>query len=679
LLPQHLEERAITMTFVESTLRVQRGLVAAVLFGSTVIFVPAMVEPFMLPKATIAVALAVVLTALGAARALWAREVHLPVAPVTAAVAAFAFALVIATVTSATPLASVIGFYSRYTGLAPYLAYLVIFFVTLRLADLAFVRLLIRTALVALGFVVTYGLLQAAGLEPLGYNEDSLGGSASFLGNFSFLGNTNFSAAWTGAVSSLALITALSPAEHRAWRIVAALLLPWALLYTVLTGSAQGPITAAIALASTGLMLAAAPDGRLREAVAARRGLVLAVAGGVVAAIGVGLAVVLASARSQLDRALVDRPEFWQAALRIFSDNPVLGTGLDTYAHFFQAYRPTSLAITDGVATTDAPHSVPLGMLSNGGLLLGVAYAAVVVLVGVALVRGVLHAQGPTRLAVAGWGGVWLGYQAQSLISFDVPPLALLHFLSAGIIVAFAAPPRWKAIALPGPAAARPVNRRGKQYGAYTVPTSTRVLQGAVAAVALAALWLAAYPLRADLTAASAQPLANSGRIDEAIDRFNGAAELNPAEASYPFLAARGHDALGQHADALASAAEAARRDPGTVQYALFAASQAEDAGDEEAARRWYRDAVARDPNDPPVLAQAGSYLLGAGDAQAAEPLLERSVALQAKPVSLVLLGRARGEQGDLVGAREAFEQALKLEPGNEAAEQALRDMDAAG
>jgi tetratricopeptide (TPR) repeat protein len=605
--------------------------------------------------------------------------VHLPLAPVTAAVAAFALALVITTVTSATPLASVIGFYSRYTGFAPYLAYLVIFFITLRVADQAFVRLLTRTALVALGFVITYGLLQAAGLEPLSYNEDSLGGSASFLGNFSLLGNTNFSAAWTGAVSALALITALSPAEHRAWRILAALLLPLTLLYTVLTGSAQGPITAAIALGSTGLVLMAAPGGRLRQVVAARRGLVLAVAGGVVTAVGVGLAVGLASARSQLDRALVDRPEFWQAALRIFSDNPVLGTGLDTYAHFFQAYRPTSLAITDGVATTDAPHSVPLGMLSNGGLVLGVTYAAVVVLVAVTLIRGVLHVHEPTRLAVAGWGGVWLGYQAQSLISFDVPPLATLHWLSAGIIVAMAAPPSWKVITLPGPAASRPVNRKGKPYGPITVPTSTRILQGAVAVVAFALLWVTLYPLRADLTAASAEPLANSGRIAEAIDRFDRAAELNPAEASYPFLAARGYDALGQHADALASAAEAARRDPGTVLYALFAASQAEDAGNHDAARRWYRDAVARDPNDPPVLAQAGSYLLGAGDAQAAEPLLERSVALQAKPVSLVMLGQARGEQGDLMGAREAFERALELEPGNEAADRALRAMQSAG
>jgi tetratricopeptide (TPR) repeat protein len=665
------------MTFAESTLRWQRWLLAAMLFGSAVIFIPGTVEPFMLPKATFLVALAVGLAALGAARVLWLRKVQMPLSPVTWAVAAFAVALVVTTVTSPTPLASVIGFYSRYTGLVPYLGYLVVFLATLRVADDVFVRLLTRTALVALGLVVGYGLLQAADLEPLNYNEASFGGSASFLGNFSFLGNTNFSAAWVGAVSALALTTALSPAASRTWRVFAALLLPVTLLYAVLTGSAQGPIVAVIALGSTGMVLATAPSSRVREIARARRGVVLAVAGGAALALGVGLAVGLSAAWSQLDRALVDRPEFWLAALRIFSDNPVLGTGLDTYAHHFMAYRPVSLAITDGVATTDAPHSVPLGMLSNGGLLLGLTYAAVVVLVGAALVRGARTAQGPARLALAGWGGVWLGYQAQSLISFDVPPLALLQWLSAGIIVASGAPPRWKAVVLPGPAASRPVNRKGKQYGTYAVPTSTRVLQAAVAVVALAALWLVAYPLRADLTAASAEPLANSGRIDEAIERFDRAAELNPAEASYPFLSARGYDALDRHGQALTAAAEAARRGPGTVGYALFAARQAEDAADVDSARRWYREAVERDPNDPPVLNQAASFLLGAGDAQPAEALLERSVALRAEPVSLVILGQARGLQGDVAGARDAFERALELEPSNEAAERALQALEA--
>jgi O-antigen ligase len=77
-----------------------------------------------------------------------------------------------------------------------------------------------------------------------------------------------------------------------------------------------------------------------------------------------------------LDASLSERREFWSAGVGIFRDNPVLGTGLDTYAHHFLAYRPASHARVNLIATTDAPHSVPLGMFTNGGVILGLAWLA---------------------------------------------------------------------------------------------------------------------------------------------------------------------------------------------------------------------------------------------------------------------------------------------------------------
>lgn len=646
------------MTFAESSLRAQRWLLAAMLFGSAVIIFPAAVEPFMLPKATFVVSLAVALAAVGVASALWTRAIAVPWSPVTVAAGAFALALVITTITSPTPLTSAIGFYSRYTGLVPYLAYLLIFFVTLRIADDRVLRLLRRTALVALGFVVAYGLSQAAGFDPVAYGDLGLGAT------FSFLGNVNFSAAWAGAVAALALVTALTPAEPRAWRLYAAALTPLTVLYAVLTGTSQGPVVAAVALGWVALLLSTAPESRVRGAATGRLGLALALAGAAAVAAGVVLVAALPYLRAQLDQSLVERPDFWAAAVRIFVDHPVLGSGLDTYAHHFLAYRPTSHALSRSIATTDAPHSVPLGMFSNGGLLLGLTYVAFVVLVGLILVRGVLGARGARRMTLAGFGGSWLGYQAQSAISFDVPPLALLHFLSAGVIVAVAAPPRWHDLTLPGRPAARPVNRRGKEYGDPVVPASTRVLHGVVALTALVMLWFASFPLRADLRAASAAPLANSGQFDAAAERFESAADLNPAEASYAFLAARGHEAAGRPQEALEAAAEASRRDPGTVQSALFAARQAVELGQANVALGWYEEALERDPRDPPVVREVARFLHRRGDAGAAEAMARRALALNDDDVaSLVLLGELLLEQGKVDEARAAVEKALLITP----------------
>jgi tetratricopeptide (TPR) repeat protein len=296
-----------------------------------------------------------------------------------------------------------------------------------------------------------------------------------------------------------------------------------------------------------------------------------------------------------------------------------------------------------------------------------------VVLVGIVLVRGAWRAEGASRLALAGFGGVWLGYQLQSLISFDVPPLALLHWLSAGVIVALAAPPRWREVSLPGQAA-RAVKRKGKGKapGGYVVPASTRVLQGAIALLALAAVWLTAYPLRADLVAASAAPLAASGGGAEAITRLERAADLNPSEPSYPLLAARGYEAAGRRDLALTAAEEAARRDPGTVGYALFAAQQARLSGMQAEAVRYYRETVERDPLDPIVLNEAAGYLLEGGQVDEAALLAERSADLRAEAGTLVLLGQAKLAQQDTDAARAAAEQALAIDPASETAKRLL-------
>jgi Flp pilus assembly protein TadD/O-antigen ligase len=616
--------------------RVQIWLVVGVLVASAVVVYPPAVEPFMLPKATLVVAFAVVLLACAAVRALWSRRLTVPVSPPVLAVLAFLAAAVVATLTSPTPWTSLIGFYGRYSGLVPYLAYAVVFFTVLALADVQLVRLLTRAALVAAGLVVAYGLFQAAGLEPVGFLDNGLPGA------FSTFGNVNFSAAWVGAITGLMLATAASDASSRPWRLYAAALLPAALLYAVLTTTSQALVVSMVALGWSGLLLATGSPGLRGWTREHKRSFFGTLAAAVV--LVAALAWLLAPrARAALDQALVERPEFWSAALAIWRDHPALGTGLDTYAHHFLAYRPASHALANGTATTDAPHSVPLAMLSNGGLLLAATYLAVVVAVGVVLVRGARRSEGPARVALAGWGGVWLGYQAQSLVSFDVPPLAVLHWVSAAIILALAAPPRWRQVTLPGRPAAAPRGNRGRRTGSVRVAASTYVLSALTAVVALVAVWFVVYPLRADLVAAGAAPLTAQGRYDEAAERFERAARLNPAEGSYPFLAARAHEAAGRPEAALERAQEAAERDPGTVQYAVFAARQAQALGNSELAARWYREAVDRDPKDPPVLNEAAAFLVAAGDDE---------------------------------GARELYGRVLKLDPDNEDARSGLETVD---
>lgn len=656
------------MTFADSTLRWQRWVLAAMLFGSAVLMVPGglLTEPFMLPKITFMLACALGLVGLWAARAAWSRQTALPQGPTAVAAGLFVLALVVTTVLSPSPWASVVGYYSRYTGLVPYLVHLVAFVAVLRLTDLRYARALMRTGVVALTVVAGYGLVQALGLDPVQYSDLSLGRT------FSTMGNTNFGGAWAGAVLGLALATALDGSEERGWRVYAAVLTPLALLYALVTGTAQGVVVSAVALTTTAAISLSDREAGARRWALAHRPAAAAVAAAVVVLAAVGAVAARSTIRAQLEQSLVERPEFWSAALGVWRDNPVVGTGLDTFAHHFLAYRPASHALANGTATTDAPHSVPLGMLSNGGLVLFLPWLAFVLAVAVVLVLGLRRVHGPERLVLAGFAGVWAGYQVQALVSFDMPPLALLHFLSAGVIVALAAPPRWRSVRLPGVAAERAINKRGKPVGPVVVPASTRILHGATALLLLVLLWFGLYPLRADRAAASAAPLTASGQLDEASVRFASAADLNPAEARYLFIDAQVHAEAGRGEQALASAEEAARRDPGPVEYVLFAARQADALGQHELALTYFEDALARDPRDPPVLNEVAVEYLEREQPAKAEELLSRSVDLRPDAESLVLLGQSRQVQQDVAGAREAFERALQIAPDDEAARQAL-------
>lgn len=591
--------------------------VVAALVGSAVLVVPATVEAFQLPKATFVVLTAVLSTALTVALAVWHRRIAWPVSVPALAAAAFAVAAAIATLTSPSPILSVVGFYGRYSGLALYLSAVVLFLAVLAMR-LSTVRLLSRALIVAAAAVVGYGLLQAVGLEPLAFGDNGLGRT------FSTMGNVNFSAAWSAAATAVLLAAAADRRETRGCRVVALVVLPLAVLYaTVVTTTSQGVAVVAVSAGWAALVLLVRAPAR-PTSWRQRRGAVPVVVGVVAAVAAAALVAVRGRVAAALDQSFVERPDFWRAALDIWADNVVLGTGLDTYAHHFMAYRPASHAVANGLASADAPHSVPLAMLSNGGLVLGLPYLVFVVSVAAVLVRGLVRAD-PSQLPVlAGWGGVWLGYQAQSLVSIDVPPLVVLHWVSAGVLVVTLAPPRWRVLVLPGRAVSQKVNRRGIPVRAAEVPRSTYATWGALSVLGLAVAWLTLTPLRADLTAASAAPLTTQGRYDAAALRFEAAAKRNPAEAEYAYLAARAYEALGQPARAFRRAVEAAERDPGSPLYALYAARQAKLAGRAEDALAWYERAIVRDPRDPLVLNEVAAHLASAGAPKRAAALFTR-------------------------------------------------------
>jgi O-antigen ligase len=639
----------------------------AVLVLAGVLFWRPALEPFMLVKATAIGLGTVVVLGMGIARALITRRLMVPRALLGGLMAAFVVALLLATQASPTPMNALVGRYARYCGLAAYLAYTLIFFTAVRVFAGQAVRSLVATLQGTAGAVTAYGLMQLAGWDPFNWVN---GGLAQ---TFSTFGNIDFAAGYVGALLPLMLWAALCRSLDIRWRALTGFLGALAVVYLIGLDVSSGLLAA---IGGSFLILAAwvaerrhhlaAVSPRVRMSTLAVGSLILVA---LTAVFGAG---VLNSLQAQLVQGASEREYLYQAAFAIFTQHPVTGGGLDGFANHFTAVRPGAHALLTGMAGSDAVHSVPLQLLADGGLLLGLTYLALMIFVAVRLAQGLRASSGDQRMYLAAVGGAWLGYHLQAAVSIDVPPLALLNWVLGGAVVALAGREDIREVALPG---AGDVPRQGVRSSAWeVVPASAKAALAVVVIAVLVGCWAVTRPLRADLAAKGAAPLGKSGQLEAAVGQFDKAIRLAPWEAQYPFDRSKAFIALNRGDDALASAAKAARLDPGNGQLAYYAAQIAEKLpGHERDAHYWYAEAVRRDPLDPQVLLPAATYEVGHGGAAQALVWAERSVRLRADAESLLMLGGAQEAIGDKVAAGETYRRVLVLGSGNGPATAALK------
>lgn len=550
-----------------------------ILAGVPVAFLRAANDPFGIPKASLAVVGAVIAGSLAVSSGVASGTVRYRRAPaVLWAIAAFVVALAFSVVSAPDLWLALGGSYGRWTGAVPYLAYVVLTLVMQ--ATLAPVDV-VRVVQLLVGVGVGLGLFAVS---------QTAGASTEFSGQFAraataTLGNPNFAGAYLGALTPLSLWIATS-ASRRSQRVLGLLGVIILIAGTVATRTLQGPLSAVIGMALFGVAwLAGQPRQRQRIA-------------GATTALLVVLAVIAIPALDLVSRLsasgnLLFRRFYWSAAYRMFLSDPLTGVGMDHYSAYYRAFKPADTReVVELAQSSDAAHNVVLSMLSSGGLLLGLAYVAVVVSTGWLLWRSWRHAQdGPYRLLVAAIGGTWLAYQAQSMFSIDVPPLAVLHWGTIGMILV---------VADPQGGTATPPWGRGKG-GANTAPRVQVVSSMAVAVLAVPLVWVALIPLRADLAAGTATDAKGPAAVDAAVR----ATEMWPLEGRYWFLRGRALVAEGRLERALEAFEEGGRRRPRDVENLVSAARVASELELHDRAAHWYERVLEVAPKDPELVQEA--------------------------------------------------------------------------
>lgn len=315
----------------------------------------------------------------------------------------FVISLVLATTFSQRPLVSLFGQSQRYTGLVLLLSAVGV------AAHLSVNTISRRAVLIVLGVCglinSLYVFLQYLGHDPFDWYAPSFGGSVTGL-----LGNPNTTSAFIAITAPLFVVGYVSGSSvyFRSSYALAYLILCVSIGMTqsflgvlAVAGSVAGLVVmssvdfmdARRRLLSSGYLLGAgtyfsmtvpsllifvvAGAGTVGVALLeARIGkdrqriLVLGLLG--VAPVGLyGARSLLASGLSD---GMLERGDFWRAALSIFREYPVFGSGLDTYGYFFSTFRPEGHARNLEYSISSSAHNLFLGFLANGGVVLFLAF-----------------------------------------------------------------------------------------------------------------------------------------------------------------------------------------------------------------------------------------------------------------------------------------------------------------
>ncbi|CAN2169286.1 hypothetical protein MCEMRE196_00051 [Candidatus Nanopelagicaceae bacterium] len=132
------------------------------------------------------------------------------------------------------------------------------------------------------------------------------------------------------------------------------------------------------------------------------------------------------------------RGQYWAAGLKMGSDNPLTGIGMDSYGNYYRLDRTEYAATTlPGPRTvTNAAHNVVIDIFAYGGYPLLLSYVAILA-IGIWAILRVTFRQRSYDGTFVALATTWLAYQLQSIISINQVGLAIWGWVLVGALVAY--------------------------------------------------------------------------------------------------------------------------------------------------------------------------------------------------------------------------------------------------
>jgi len=137
-------------------------------------------------------------------------------------------------------------------------------------------------------------------------------------------------------------------------------------------------------------------------------------------------------------RSVSFRGTYWYVAEKLGFQNPLTGAGLDSYGDWYRRLRPAkALVDTPGpTITSNVAHNVVLDLFASGGWPLLISYIALIILALISTVKVLRNSRTFDKNYYA-LVAIWLGYQAQSLISINQVGLAVWGWILTGLLISY--------------------------------------------------------------------------------------------------------------------------------------------------------------------------------------------------------------------------------------------------
>jgi O-antigen ligase len=419
--------------------------------------------------------------------------------------ATFASWLVVSMFFSGAPLQQQLwGSFGRNTGFLTYVSLLTILIATAILSSRDYYAGLTK-ALVGTALPMTaYCLVQMAGKDPIGWSE---------FATFGTLGNVNFLSAFFGMTSLACLaLASYSSFKFSSRSLLAALgLLDIYIAFS--TGSIQGVV---IFIAGVFALLAIRLryfKGKIKISLI---GLYLITLITSVTTGTLGLFNKGPLAQFLYQPSVIFRSDYIHAGWEMTLRKPLFGVGLDSYGDWYRESRGEISTLRAGVdRIANSAHNIFLDISSNGGVVLGISFLAIVLIAGVSAIRFIKSESqfDPYFAAIA---SVWFAYQIQALVSINQIGVGVWGWLLSGALIGYGQLSR-KASKQQDSAAREPASKKSYRGAQLSAKDSVAAISG----FALGLL-IAAPPVSADIGYRTANLTGDIARITTAVNKLGG-------------------------------------------------------------------------------------------------------------------------------------------------------------